>query len=69
MHPHSRFLAHNFLTEIQEHPPSMLKNIDSEPLVGADGDPRAYNINIKKRRQQTPLAGATGDPGVSTINA
>jgi hypothetical protein len=54
MHPHSRFLAHNFLTEIQEHPPSTLKNIDSEPLVGADGDPRAYNINIKKRRQQTP---------------
>jgi hypothetical protein len=40
--------------EIKKHPPSMLKNIDDRPLAGADGDPGASTINIKKRQRQTP---------------
>jgi hypothetical protein len=33
--------------DIRECPPSMLRNINGGPLVGADGDPRVPTINVK----------------------
>jgi hypothetical protein len=40
--------------EVQKYPPSMLRNINSEPPGGAEaGDPEASTINAKKRRRWT----------------
>jgi hypothetical protein len=41
--------------EIQERPPSTLRNIDSGPLGGAGAvDLRAFTINAKKHQRWTP---------------
>jgi hypothetical protein len=32
--------------DIQEHPPSMLRNVDSRPLGGTDGDSGGPTINV-----------------------
>jgi hypothetical protein len=56
------------LVEIWERPPPMLKNIDGETLVGADGDLGVRTINARNV-DGGPLGGADGDPGAPTINA
>jgi hypothetical protein len=40
--------------EILERPLSTTKNIDGGPLAGADGDPGAPTINVKKYRRWAP---------------
>jgi hypothetical protein len=55
--------------EIQERPPSVLRNIDGRPLASVDGDPGAPTINVRNV-DGVPLGGAgAGDLGMSTINA
>jgi hypothetical protein len=56
--------------ETRQHPPSMIRNIDSAPpLADADGDLRVSIINVKTSTAD-PLGGArAGDMGMPTINA
>jgi hypothetical protein len=57
------------MPEIQERPPSTQRNIEGGPLTGADEDPGAPTINVKKSTVG-PLGGAgAGDLGASTIDA
>jgi hypothetical protein len=45
------------LTEIQEHPPSTLENVDGTPLAGVDGDPGVATINVKNVDGRPPWGG------------
>jgi hypothetical protein len=54
--------------EIRECLPLMLKASTTGPMGGADRDPGAPTINVKKTSTVGPLAGANGDPRASTIN-
>jgi hypothetical protein len=54
--------------EIQERPPSILKNVNAPLGDGARGL-RALTTNTKKMSTSDPLGSSAGDSGTPTINA
>jgi hypothetical protein len=55
--------------EVQERPPSTLKNVDDGPPGGARAeDPGAPTINAKKRQWWTLGGAGAEDPGASTVD-
>jgi hypothetical protein len=51
---HQRRAPLRVLMGISERPPLVLRNIDGDPLAGADGDLRAPTISTKKHRRWGP---------------
>jgi hypothetical protein len=55
---------------IQEHPPSMLRNVDGRPVGGAGAeDPGVPTIDANKHQQRAPGGAGADDPEAPTINA
>jgi hypothetical protein len=55
--------------EIRERPPSILRNINAEPMGGDAGDSGAPTMNAEKMLTASPLGGGVRDLGPPTINA